>query len=199
MINKSSTLESNMKKFKEFLIESEKEHKHTLRFCCELDANAEDRIEKFLGKYDLRSISKTSTTPIAKNPMFFKEVENSEVSKIDIVTGYPVSADILRQQLSDLLGMHLTHVAVHPEGWEPKEEVEAEDKEALLTSEEETKSDNGENYGRTFVDDFLKSLTPKENDTVENELSPKEVRDQAPEQMDTEEKSSPSVISGDKK
>jgi hypothetical protein len=131
--------------------------------------------------------------------MFFKEVENSEVSKIDIVTGYPVSADILRQQLSDLLGMHLTHVAVHPEGWEPKEEVEAEDKEALLTSEEESKSDNGENYGRTFVDDFLKSLTPKENDTVENELSPKEVRDQAPEQMDTEEKSSPSVISGDKK
>ena len=46
--------------------------------------------------------------------MFFKEVENSEVSKIDVVTGYPVSADILRQQLADLLGMHLSHVAVHP-------------------------------------------------------------------------------------
>jgi hypothetical protein len=188
-----------MKKFKEFLTESEKEHKFTMRFCCELDANAEDRIEKFLGKYDLRTLSKTSTTPVSKNPMFFKEVENSEVSKIDVVTGYPISADILRQQLSDLLGMHLTHVAVHPEGWEPTEEEEADDKEALLTSEEESKSDDGENYGRTFVDDFLKSLTPKETDTVENELSPKEVRDQAPEQMDTEEKSSPSVISGDKK
>ena len=74
-----------------------------------------------------------------------------------------------------------------------------QNKEAKLTSEEESKSDDGANYGRTFVDDFLKSLTPKETDTVENELSPKEVRDQAPEQMDTEEKSSPSVISGDKK
>ena len=42
MINKSSTLESNMKQFKEFLTESEKEHKFTMRFCCELDANAED-------------------------------------------------------------------------------------------------------------------------------------------------------------
>jgi hypothetical protein len=108
-------------------------------------------------------------------------------------------ADILRQQLSDLLGMHLTHVAVHPEGWEPTEEEAEENKEAKLTSEEESKSDDGANYGRTFISDFLKSLTPKETDTVENELSPKEVRDQAPEQMDTEEKSSPSVISGDKK
>ena len=48
---------------------------------------------------------------------------------------------------------------------------------------------------RTFVDDFLKSLTPKEIETKENELSPKEKRDPAPEQMDTDEKSSPSVIS----
>ena len=77
--------------------------------------------------------------------------------------------------------------------------VEKENKEPLLTSEEESKSDDGANYGRTFVDDFLKSLTPKEVEAVENELSPKEQRDQAPEQMDTDEKSSPSVISGDEK
>ena len=188
-----------MKSFKEFLTESEKEHKMTLRFCCAIGEDAENRIEKFLGKYDLRNMSKTSTTPVSKNPMFFKEVENSEVSKIDVVTGYPVSADILRQQLADLLGMHLSHVAVHPEGWEPTQEEEKEDKEPLLTSEEESKSDDGENYGRTFVDDFLKSLTPKEMETKENELSPKEKRDPAPEQMDTDEKSSPSVISGDEK
>ena len=186
-----------MKKFKEFLIESEKEHKHTLRFCCELDANAEDRIEKFLGKYDLRSISKTSTTPIAKNPMFFKEVENSEVSKIDIVTGYPVSADILRQQLSDLLGMHLTHVAVHPEGWEPEEEVVDEDKEPLLASDYDKTSDDGKTYGKTFVDKFLNDLEKKEHDVVENELSVTPKSDKAQEQMDKEEKSTPSVISGD--
>ena len=71
--------------------------------------------------------------------MFFKEVENSEVSKIDVVTGYPVSADILRQQLADLLGMHLSHVTDF-EGWEPTEEEEKEDKEPLLTSEEESKN-----------------------------------------------------------
>ena len=86
----------------------------------------------------------------------------------------------------------------NPEGWEPTEEEEKEDKEPL-NSEEESKSDDGENYGRTFVDDFLKSLTPKEMETKENELSPKEKRDPAPEQMDTDEKSSPSVISGDEK
>ena len=188
-----------MKSFKEFLTESEKEHKMTLRFCCNIDENAEDRIEQFLGKYDLRNMSKTSKTPISKNPMFFKDVENSEVSKIDVVTGYPVSADILRQQLADQLGMHIKHVAVHPEGWEPKEEEEKEDKEPLLTSEEKSESDDGKTYGRTFIDDFLKTLTPKETETHENELRKKEKRDPAPEQMDKEEKSSPSVISGDEK
>ena len=31
--------------------------------------------------------------------------------------------------------MPLTHVVVHPEGWEPEEEVVDEDKEALLASD----------------------------------------------------------------
>ena len=75
-----------MKSFKEFLTESEKEHKFTMRFCCELNSNDEDRIEKFLGKYDLRNMSKTSTTPVSKNPMFFKEVENSEVSNTNNIS-----------------------------------------------------------------------------------------------------------------
>ena len=113
-----------MKTFKQYLTESTKEHKFTVRFCCDLDEDGENRIETFLSKYDLKSMSKTSTTPITKNPMFFKEVENAKVSKIDIVTGYPLSADILRQQLSDLLSIYLTHVVVHPEGWEPEEEVD---------------------------------------------------------------------------
>ena len=188
-----------MKSFKEFLTESEKEHKFTMRFCCELNSNDEDRLEKFLGKYDLRNMSKTSTTPVSKNPMFFKEVENSEVSKIDVVTGYPVSADILRPQLADLLGMHVSHVADHPEGWEPTEEPEEDggDREALLDSEYEDESDNGKHYGRTFVDNFLKTLTKRDEVTGENELSVKPKDDKAQEQMETDEKSSESVISGD--
>ena len=144
-----------MKTFKQYLTESTKEHKFTLRFCCDLDEAGANRIETFLSKYDLKSMSKTSTTPITKNPMFFKDVENSKVSKIDIVTGYPLSADILRQQLSDLLGMYLTHIVVHPDGWEPKEEVVDEDKEALLASDYDETSDDGKTYGKTFVDKFL--------------------------------------------
>ena len=69
----------------------------------------------------------------------------------------------------------------------------------LGTNHKKSESDAGKNYGRTFIDDFLKTLTPKEMEAKENELSPKEKRDPAPEQMDKEEKSSPSVISGDEK
>ena len=188
-----------MKTFKQYLTESTKEHKFTLRFCCDLDEASENRIETFLSKYDLKSMSKTSTTPITKNPMFFKDVENAKVSKVDIATGYPLSADILRQQLSDLLSVHLTHVAVHPEGWEPTEEVEDEDKEALLVSDYDKTSDDGKTYGKTFVDKFLNDLEKKEHEVVENEMSVTPKSDPAPEQMDKEEKSTPSVISGDEK
>jgi len=190
-----------MKSFREYLTESTRENKLSIRFAAEMTEEDVNRVERFLGKYDLISMSKTSTTPITKNPLFFsEEVTNTKVSKIDITTGYPVSADILRQQLADLLEMHLTHIAVHPEGWEPTEEPEEDgDREALLDSEYDDESDNGKNYGRTFVDNFLKSLSKRDEVKVENELSVKEERDSTPEQMDTDEKSSDSVISGDEK
>ena len=189
-----------MKSFSEYLTESTKDHNLTLRFAAEMNEEDVNRIERFLGKYDLISMSRTSTTPVTKNPLFFsEEVTNTKVSKIDITTGYPVSADILRQQLADLLEMNLLHIAVHPEGWEPTEEPEEDggDREALLDSEYEDESDNGKHYGRTFVDNFLKTLTNRDEVTVENELSVKPKDDKAQEQMDTDEKSSESVISGD--
>lgn len=189
-----------MKSFREYLTESTRECCLTLRFAAELNEEDVNRIERFLGKYDLISISRTSTTPITKNPLFFSDgVNNTKVSKIEIKTGYPVSADILRVQLSDLLEMNISHIAVHPEGWEPIEEVvEDDDKKALLdTPEYGDESDNGENYGRKFIDNFLNSLSKRDEVTVENELSIDPKKDVAPDQMDTDEKSSESVISGD--
>jgi hypothetical protein len=192
-----------MKSFKHYLSESVKEYKVTIRFASELEEGTVDRIERFLGKYDLRTISRVSTTPITKNSMFFAEdVTNTRISKIDIVTGYPMSADILRQQLSDLLEMNIKFIAVHPEGWEPTEEPEEVegDKKALLDSEYDDESDNGKHYGRSFVDNFLKSLSKRDDHNsveVENALSPKAKRDAAGDQMSIEEGSSDSVISGD--
>ena len=190
-------MEHTMKTFKQYLTESTKEHKFTLRFCCDLDEVQENRIETFLSKYDLKTMSKTSTTPITKNPMFFDNATNSKVSKVDIVTGYPLSADILQQQLSDLLGISLENVVVHPEGWEPEVEEDTTDKKALLASDYDETSDDGKTYGKTFVDKFLNDLEKKEHDVVENELSVKPKSDPAPEQMSKDEQSSASVISGD--
>ena len=186
------------KTFKQYLTESTIEHKFTLRFCCDLDEAQENRIESFLSKYDLKTMSKTSTTPITKNPMFFAGATNSKVSKIEIVTGYPLSADILQQQLSDVIGVSLTDVVVHPEGWE-EDVVEDDDKEkeAILGTDYDDESDAGKSYGKTFVDKFLNDLEKKEYDTVENELSIKQKSDPAPEQMSKDEQSSASVISGE--
>ena len=186
-----------MKTFKQYLTESTKEHKFTLRFCCDLDESQENHIESFLSKYDLKTMSKTSTTPITKNPMFFDNVTNAKVSKIEIVTGYPLSADILQQQLSDVLRVSLTDVIVHPEGWEEVVEDDDKEKEAVLGTDYDDKSDEGKSYGKTFVDKFLGDLEKKEYDTIENELSITPKSDPAQEQMSKDEQSSTSVISGE--
>lgn len=197
-----------MKSFKEYLTESTKEHKLTLRFACDISEDDANRIESFLGKYDLQNISRVSTTPITKNPAFFsEEVTNAKVSKMDITTGYPISADILRQQMGDLLGCNIKYIAVHPEGWEPKEEISKEDepeRKALLDTEYDKTEDNGEHYGRDFVDNFLSSLTKREDHDkaeVENALSPKPVRDEpvANGAKLEDDKPSKSVISGEEK
>ena len=75
--------------------------------------------------------------------------------------------------------------------------LEAGEKKALLDSDYEDEADNGKHYGRTFVDNFLKSLSKRDEVTVENELSVKPKRDASGEQMSIEEGSSDSVISGD--
>tara|TARA_R110001606_G_scaffold306897_1_gene453963 strand:- start:320 stop:724 length:405 start_codon:yes stop_codon:yes gene_type:complete len=130
--------------------------------------------------------------------MFFDTVTNAKVSKIEIVTGYPLSADILQQQLSDILGVSLTDVIVHPEGWEEEVvEDDGKEKEAVLGTDYDDKSDEGKSYGKTFVDKFLGDLEKKEYDTTENELSITPKSDPAPEQMSKDEQSSASVISGD--
>ena len=85
-----------MKTFKQYLTESTKEHKFTLRFCSDLDEGEENRIETFFSKYDLKTMSKTSTTPITKNPMFFDNVTNAKVSKIEIVNTGVDSRNILQ-------------------------------------------------------------------------------------------------------
>lgn len=188
------------KSFREFLAESAKEYPLVLRFAVAIGDREVDKIERFLSKYDLRSITSVKITPITKNSMFFPEVENTEVSKIDIVTGYPMAADILRQQLADLLEMNITHILVHKEGWEPEEEVEVDaDRPALLDSDYDDASDDGEHYGQKFISNFLKELSKSEKATVENELSVKPKEDPKPKQMDTEEKSSKSVISGERR
>jgi hypothetical protein len=65
-----------------------------------------------------------------------------------------------------------------------------------------TNRGTSKHYGRTFVDNFLKSLSKRDDHDkaeVENALSPKPKRDKAGDVMTTEDAASDSVISGDEK
>jgi hypothetical protein len=188
-----------MKSFKELLLESIAEYKMTVRFAGELSEEDVNRMERFLGKYGLIEISSVKTTPIAKTNIFFdKSIENTEVSIVDITTSYPMSADLLRQQFSDLFSVDIKRFVIHPEGYVPEGEKENDDEyEPILLNDYDEKTDDGEHYGRTFITDFLNNLPKSEHVVVTNNLSIEPKLEKAKDQVKFDDKPSKSVISGD--
>lgn len=188
-----------MKSFTELLMEATKEYSLVIRFAGDLSDDDVNRMERFLGKYGLISISSVKKTPIAKTNMYFApEIENSEVSIFDITTSYPMSADLLRQQFADLLGVHIKRFAIHPEGYTPESEDEDDGEyEPVLLNDYDDESDDGEHYGREFIENFLKSLPKTEHVVVTNGLSIEPKVEKAKDQVKFDDKPSKSVISGD--
>ena len=156
------------KTFADYLCESEKEYKYTLKFACEkVDDDMLDKLEDCLTKYDIRSASAFKDTPIQESPLDFPNVKYSKVYISEIVVGYPVTSDMLRQYLSQHIGLSEQNIAVYGEN----------DPRAIYTAEylERTSPDFKEKYqakigtdpddiqekaayGEEAVSNFLKDL-----------------------------------------
>ena len=164
-----------------YLAESAKEYTYRIKFAVnDLTADQKGALEDALAKFDLRSISKFTDSPIQQSPLDFPNVRNSKVFVCEIVLGYPVTVDELRVYICDKVAINQQEIAVY-NNYDPRDNYNDEaiairasredraDYVAQLGTEYE--ADEKPDYGKDYNDKFLAELETerKERPVVEVE------------------------------
>lgn len=103
------------KTFIEHLLESDREYKYRIKTVIEFDDEAMERLERLVQKYELRDMFAPKKTIIQDHPLDFPDVNHSSVMIIDIITGVPVSAYILQQEIRENLQIPEKYIIVRSE------------------------------------------------------------------------------------
>ena len=177
-----------MKSFIEFLTESKKTYKFTVRVAGPLPEGLADKVETALQKYSVVNFSNGKTTPITETPLDFPSLQNMEVTHFEAEVNYPTTSHVLEQYLSMCCDLPRTHIVVRGEN-DPIDEIQkpADESpyETLLTKEDMGGESAQQSAGENRVMDLLKELESarkeRENDPISG--TPKgESKDIAPEQ-----------------
>lgn len=169
-----------MKTFLHYLAEAEASREYHLRIktVFPLDEHM-DAIETLLKKYRLIDANGPHKTIIQANPLDFADIDNAHVYILDIVTGMPVSAYVLQQELITALKQPEKFLIVRGDNdpmeveaerlrsqaeIEEKAEEEGLDRLALLNTNPEyfdhEKGEDGKKfYGDEYNSTFLKYLS----------------------------------------
>jgi len=118
-----------MKSFKHYLLESNREYHYRIKTVVEMNDDRLDRVERLLQKYNLMDISNPKKTLMQRHPLDFQDLDHAEVWIVDVVTGLPVSAYILQQEIRTVLEISETFVIVRTDN-DPLE-VETEMRNAI--------------------------------------------------------------------
>lgn len=86
-----------MKSLKDYLLENATEHKFVIKFAEEPTANQVDIIEKWLSRYDLKSVQKPKA--IQNDDIDFAGLPNKQIYVMSVGLGMPISQYILLQDL----------------------------------------------------------------------------------------------------
>ncbi len=162
-----------------YLVESAREYTYRIKLAVNaLESGQKGALEDALAKFDLRSISKFTQSPIQKSPLDFPNVRNSKVFTCEIVLGYPVTTDELRMYLSDKIAINQQEIAVYNKN-DPRDAYNDEavairagkDADYVAKLGTEYDADEKPDYGKKYNDKFLKELsdTQKARPVVEVE------------------------------
>lgn len=162
-----------MKNFADYLTESKKTYKFTVRVAGELPENYADTLERALTKYEIVSVSPGKKTPIMEKPMDFPQLQNLEVTHYEIEVTYPVTSHVLEHYLVNETNLPHSHIVVRGE-FDPIEEQQPDSEpqkpyEALLTTEDMGGTSSQGDVGDNRVMDLLKEL---ETARKEREIDP---------------------------
>lgn len=165
-----------------YLVESAKDYTYRIKFAInDLSADQKGALEDALAKFDLRSISKFTDSPIQQSPLDFPNVRNSKVYVCEIVLGYPVTTDELRMYISDKVAINQQEIAVY-NAYDPRDDYN-EQRQAQLagkdadyvarmgTDQQADEQSEAVDYGKDYNDKFLTELDDerKERPVVEVE------------------------------
>ena len=163
-----------MKSLKHYLAENEKTYQFRMRTVHEITDDQLDRLEKFLIKYNVKSVSAPKKTILQTNPRGFGDHGPAEVRIIDIELALPVTTNVLHEEISEALNLPKGIFLIHnrsdnEEFWEENNTAKSEKSSSVLADGEykdSPKVDHSEYFGNDFVSKFIKEL-PKSDHNKE--------------------------------
>ena len=170
-----------MSTFTQYLAESSKSYDYKIKVAGVLADDFASKLESALAKFEVAKMSAGKKTPIMTMPLDFPHLSNEEVTIFDVTTNYPASSGVMKEYLSDLLGINASKIVVRKPG-EPTEEYQDE-MEATKKSEYKSKLDDIEYKDAPKVDaeDFHSS---KANMSLLKELLKDREQNDAPKEKE---------------
>ena len=112
-----------MSTFTQYLAESSKSYDYKIKVAGVLADDFASKLESALAKFEVAKMSAGKKTPIMTMPLDFPHLSNEEVTIFDVTTNYPASSNVMKEYLSDLLGVNASKIVVRKPG-EPTEEYQ---------------------------------------------------------------------------
>ena len=159
-----------MKSLKQYLAESEKTYNFRLRTVAAMSDEQLDKLESYLARYNVESVSSPRTSIIQKSPAGFGDIGPSAVTTLEIVTKLPSTPNVMQEEIAAATGIHIGAIRVYNEGEfvegiEDLEEEKTDEGKSVLADEnysDAEKVDHSDNYGNEFVAKFVKNLPKSE-------------------------------------
>lgn len=160
-----------MKSLAQYLAESEKTYKFKIRTVAEMSDEKLDKLETYLARYNVESVSAPKTSIIQKSPAGFGDIGPSAVTTIEVTTKLPSTPSALQEEIAAATNISIGAIRVYNEnefveGIDDLEEKNTDEqgKSVLADADysESEKVDHSNNYGNDFVEKFVKNLPKSE-------------------------------------
>ena len=150
-----------MKKFADYLTESEKVYSFKVGVAGVLPEQFETTLENALKKYGVKNMTPGKKTPIQERPLDFPQLENVDVTYYEIDLHYPTTSHVLQEYVGQSCGIKQSHVIVRNPN-EPQEQYQQEESSseytAMLTQEDMGGESGQKDAGTNRVMELLKDL-----------------------------------------
>ena len=185
-----------MSTFTQYLAESSKSYDYKIKVAGVLADDFASKLESALAKFEVAKMSAGKKTPIMTMPLDFPHLSNEEVTIFDVTTNYPASSSVMKEYLSDILGVNASKIVVRKPG-EPTEEYQ-NDMQVAQKSEYATKLHDIEYKDAPKVDAEDYHSTKANMGLLKELLKDREVNKDAPKEkenaMSKEEEGTPSPL-----